>query len=163
MATDPRDLLIYEAILEAFRTIDGTGDFHTDVSTAVAEGEYPADRLPRASPPCVAVWDPVTEQGDGPDLPGNLNRVTVRFQLWTPVSSDSASGRTRPRVRLAADLRTAIRAARASGSSSALYDVHNLTITTATADGRQLGLALSCGYGEGEIVCEYPVGYGEQE
>lgn len=160
---DPFDLLVYQAVLDAWDGIDGTGNYTYNLSGLVAEGEFTPDKPPRARPPCVAVTDPVTEEGDGPDLPGTSCRLTIRFQFWAPGSSDAASARMAARVRLAADLRRAVRAARASGSESALYRVHNFNIALTTADGRQLGLSMPFGYGEGEITCEYPVGYGEDE
>lgn len=163
MPTDPRDWLALEAVVTAFAAVNGSGVYATTLTSKVDYGLFPADRPPRQSLPCVAVGYESVEMSDGPDLPGTRCRVVLTVQGWAQGTADTASARMEAAATLASDLRQALRAARAAGSSSALADVHDLSFAVATVDARQLGIALTCGYIEGRVTFEYPLSYGEQE
>lgn len=163
MPTEPRDWLALVAVVEAFEAVDGTGDYATDISAAVAYGQFAPDRPPRQALPCVAVGIESVDMEDGPDLPGTRCQVALTVQGWAQGASDSAAGRMQAACELASDLRLALRTARASGSASALYNVHEFAARFTVVDARQLGISITAGYVAGSITLEYPVGYGETE
>lgn len=163
MPSSPFDYQVYAAILAACAVPNGSAPYHYDLTGKVAEGLPPASAPPFEVLPCVAVGYGGVEMEDGPDLPGTSDRMEFHLQAWAPAATQDASGRIQAAARLASDLRQALRAARASGSSSALYHVHNLRFRALPVDAEQMGVALGCGFLVGTITCEIPVSYGETE
>ena len=162
---EPIDYRLLLAVQSAIQAADGSAPYHLTLSTSgrVVLGLRRPDDPPAQGTSCVAVSLGPTDTNDGPDLPGTSNSFTLYLQGWAPGTEDTADGRMLAISRLRADIVRALRAARSAGSTSLLNDMHLFRVSVTTADARQLGLSLPCGYLEGEITCEYPVEYGEAE
>ena len=163
MPTDPRDWTVYNAVADALQLIDGTGDYHTDVSARLGRGTYPVDRPPFA-PPCVALGYLELSVADGPELGGARHELQLIVQGWAAgATSTSAEALMYAASKLRADVSRALKAQRTTDSDSALYTVETLSQSWNVVDARQLGVSLGAGYCACTITATYTVYNSESE
>ena len=164
MPANPFDYQVYLDIVSALGAIDGTGDYHHDLSgpEQVAQGLYTAGEPPRADGPCVAVSPLPGSWSPGPTTGGTNQRGGVLIQGWAPAASSALSDRMAARFRLQSDIRQAVKAA-CMAPANACYALETLAYDDDHEDGAALGLAIGGAYYEGRFTYDYPVYWGTSE